>query len=71
MVSKDDQAFRVKLGSKLRAAREGAGLTQAQVAAKAGLNANYYSIVERGEDSLSVERLHRVMKVLGIKSDLL
>lgn len=32
-------------------AREKLGLTQAQVAKKAGINANYYARVERGEPS--------------------
>lgn len=67
----NDASVRMKLGAKLRTAREKAGLTQAQVATKAGLNTNYYAVVERREGNLSVEKLHRIMKVLGIKSDLL
>ncbi len=63
-----DEMARIKLGSKLKAAREKAGLTQAEVATKAGLNANYYAVVERGEGNLSFGKLQRIMKVLDIKS---
>lgn len=68
MISKDDENVRRKLGERLRTAREKAGLTQAQVAEKAGVNANYYAVVERGAGNLSVEKLNRIMRVLGIKS---
>lgn len=44
-----DKLAREKLGSVLREAREGLGLTQADVATKAGVNSNYYAVVERGE----------------------
>lgn len=64
----DDEKVRRKLGERLKSAREKAGLTQAQVATKAGVNANYYAVVERGEGNLSVEKLNRIMRVLGIKS---
>ena len=68
MDNKADEKVRKKLGAQLKAAREEAGLTQAQLAAKAKVNANYYAVVERGEGNLSVEKLQRIMKVLNIKS---
>jgi transcriptional regulator with XRE-family HTH domain len=68
MISNDDEKNRKKLGERLKNAREKLGLTQAEVATKAGLNANYYAVVERGEGNLSFEKLQRIMKVLGIKS---
>lgn len=67
MNSGDKKKFE-KLGNKLRAAREKAGLTQSELAKKAGLNANYYAVVERGEGNLSYEKLERILKVLNIKS---
>jgi transcriptional regulator with XRE-family HTH domain len=63
-----DEKILIDLGKKLKNAREKAGLTQAEVADKAGLNANYYAVVERGEGNLSYEKLQRVLKVLHIKS---
>ncbi|HUD20852.1 MAG TPA: helix-turn-helix transcriptional regulator [Candidatus Saccharimonadales bacterium] len=68
MNSKDDNSIRKELGDKLRRAREKTGLTQAEVAAKAKLNDNYYAVIERGEANPSYEILQRVMKVLEIKS---
>ena len=68
MISKDDEKNRKKLGERLKNAREKLSLTQAEVATKAGLNANYYAVVERGEGNLSFEKLQRIMKVLDIKS---
>jgi len=67
MKSKDEQILK-DLGGKLKAAREKAGLTQQELADKAGINANYYAVVERGEGNLSYEKLQRVLKVLNIKS---
>lgn len=67
MNSKDEKELR-KLGKILKEAREKAGLTQAEVAEKSGINTNYYAVVERGEDNISYKKLQRVLKVLNIKS---
>ena len=58
----------IKLGNQLRKSREGAGLSQATLAKKAGINVNYYAIIERGEKNVSYEKLQRIAKVLNIKS---
>ncbi len=68
MDNEKDQKARNKLGAILKEARLKAGLTQAEVAAKAKVNANYYAIVERGEGTYSFANLQRIMKVLHIKS---
>ncbi len=57
-----------ELGTKLKKAREAAGLTQAQVAAAAGLHVNYYAVIERGGANPSVNKVQSIMKVLNIKS---
>ena len=56
------------LGNKLKDAREKAGLTQLELAEKAGITANYYAVVERGEKNVSYEKLQRILKVLNIKT---
>lgn len=49
-------------------AREKKGLTQAEVAKKAGLkNTNYYAVIERGEVNTSYENIEKISDVLGIK----
>ena len=58
----------IKLGKRLKEAREKAGLSQAEVAGKADINTNYYAIVERGEKNVSFEKLQRILKALNIKS---
>lgn len=65
MNNKDEKILK-DLGDRLKKAREQAGLTQVELAEKAGLNANYYAVVERGEGNLSYEKLQRLLKVLNI-----
>lgn len=67
MNSNDEKIFK-NLGKQLREAREKAGLSQTELAKKAGINANYYAVVERGEKNISYEKLQRILKVLNIKS---
>ena len=68
MVRKDQEKIRKELGEKLRAVREKAKLTQAEVASKAGVHVNYYARIERGEENPSFEKLQSLMKALGLKS---
>ena len=49
MVEKNDENIFKDLGDKLKRAREKAKMTQAEVAAKAGIHVNYYARIERGE----------------------
>ena len=60
----------IKIGNQLRKAREQAGLSQAELAKRAGISTNYYAEVERGEKKISYEKLHSILKVLNIKSPL-
>lgn len=55
------------IGNKLKTAREKAKLTQAEVAHKAGINANYYSRVERGEEQAALDTLEKLSKILKVK----
>lgn len=57
-----------KIGSKLRKARKVLDLTQAEVAEKANINANYYSRIERDEVNPSLDVFESVLKVLKLKS---
>lgn len=54
-----------KLGKNIKKARLKAGLTQAQVAEKAGIHVNYFARIERGEElNPSYEVLKEIVKVL-------
>ncbi|MCL4354355.1 helix-turn-helix domain-containing protein [Patescibacteria group bacterium] len=57
-----------KLGRTLKEAREKKKMTQAEVAEKAGMNTNYYAVIERGEINPSYETLKKIAEALGIKS---
>ena len=59
----DDYAVFVR---HLREAREGAGLTQEQLAARLGLGQSFVSKVERGERRLDVVELGAVCAALGV-----
>lgn len=56
-----------KLGKNLKKARTKSGLTQKQVADKAGVHVNWYARLERGEENASLETLKTLSKVLNIK----
>lgn len=68
MSMKNNKQSRIELGEKLRKEREKAGLTQAEVAAKAEINVSYYAQIERGEVNLSYDKLQSIAEVLEIKS---
>ena len=57
-----------QLGKNIRIARNKIGLTQKQVAYKAGVHTNYYARVERSEEMLSMKTLKAICKVLKVKS---
>lgn len=50
----------------LSEARRKAGLTQAQVAKKAGINANAYAKIERGESNSRIVTLKKIARALEI-----
>lgn len=58
--------FRKEVGERIKAARLKAKLTQAEVAKKAGINTNYYSVIERGEVNTTLEKLQKISKALGL-----
>ena len=59
---------RLEIANNLKEIRLKKGLKQTDVAKAAGLNANYYAKVERGEAKPSVETLEKILKALKVKS---
>lgn len=57
-----------KIGSNIKKAREKSGLTQVEVAEKVGIHSNFFARVERGEETLSLETLEKIAKVLKVRS---
>jgi ribosome-binding protein aMBF1 (putative translation factor) len=58
---------RKPLGQTIRARREALGLTQEQLAEKAGLHWTFISGVERGIRNISILKLHRIATSLGVR----
>lgn len=54
------------LGDELKKAREAAGLTQEQLAFKAGVHRTYVSLLERDRKSPTLDVLFRICKALGV-----
>lgn len=57
-----------EIGKKLKQIRGRGGLTQAEVAKKAGITANYYARIERGEENPSFEVIKGLTFALKVKS---
>ena len=66
-----DEKLQSLLGEAARAARLRLGLTQAEVAEKAGLAQSVYGRIERGMMMPSVPTLRKLCLTLGISSDAL
>ena len=57
------------IGNNLLAIRKKTGLTQAELAEKAGLSDRTYADIERGETNMRVETLLRICRVLKVTPD--
>jgi len=58
-----------QIGKSLKKARKSLGLKQVQVAEKAGITSNYYSMIERGEiENPGSKVITKIAKVLKLKS---
>ena len=58
-----------KIGNKILAFRKAMGLTQAEVAEKAGLADRTYADIERGNVNMRIETLLKICDALGITPD--
>ena len=56
-----------KTADKLKELRMQKGLTQAEVATQAAINANTYAKIERGEQAATVVMLEKIARVLGVE----
>jgi transcriptional regulator with XRE-family HTH domain len=57
----------VRFGHRLRAVRQGRGISQEKLAQLAGLHRTYVSSVERGERNISLLNIESLARALGVK----
>lgn len=61
------EAFRARFGERLRQLRKAAGLTQEELAHRAGMDYKYLGSVERGERNLTIDNIERIVRALGVE----
>ena len=59
----------IEVGKRIRAARTGKGLTQEELAEKAGLSPTHVSVLERGGNSVKLETFISICCALDLSAD--
>lgn len=62
------RGLRGVLAGNLRRLRRARGLSQEELACRAGLNRNYVGMIEREENAATVDVLERLAGVLGVRA---
>jgi transcriptional regulator with XRE-family HTH domain len=63
---KESSQLREKFGQRVRLLRSGRGLTQEQLAERAGISVDFLSLIERGKSSPSFENLDELADALKV-----
>ena len=63
---KETSQLREKFGNRVRLLRSDRGLTQEQLAERAGISVDFLSLIERGKNSPSFENLEPLADALGV-----
>lgn len=61
----------VKFGQRIRELRHALGLSQEELAERAGVHRTYVGMIERGEKNITLKSLAKIAKALGISMDFL
>ena len=57
----------IKFGKKVRAQRLNLGLSQEELASRAGVHRTYIGMIERAEKNITLENIEKVAKALNLK----
>ncbi|MBM3251109.1 MAG: helix-turn-helix transcriptional regulator [Candidatus Nealsonbacteria bacterium] len=57
----------IKFGNKVRKERNKLGLSQEELASKAGVHRTYIGMIERAEKNITLENIEKVAKALNLK----
>jgi transcriptional regulator with XRE-family HTH domain len=56
----------IKFGNRVRDERTKLGISQEELAARAGLHRTYIGMIERAEKNITLENIQKVCKALGL-----
>jgi len=59
----------IKFGKKVREERAGLGLSQEELAGRAGVHRTYIGMIERAEKNITLENIEKIAKALEISLD--
>lgn len=68
MSNSEQEKIRASIGLNIKQIRESKKLTQVEVAELAGIQVNYFAMIERGEVNFTFDKLYRIIKALKVKS---
>jgi len=57
----------IKFGKKVREERDKLGLSQEELAARAGVHRTYIGMIERAEKNITLENIQKICKALNLK----
>lgn len=60
---------RMQFGKRLRELRTKEGLSQEELGFRAGIHRTYIGAIERGEQNLSIDNVHKLAKALKVSVD--
>jgi transcriptional regulator with XRE-family HTH domain len=71
MVGNSSGAYELPFGDALRRVRLAAGMTQEQLALEAGVQRNFISLIETGQNQPTISTIVKLARALGLKASAL
>lgn len=68
MVGKSSGDFELPFGAALRRVRLAAGMTQEQLGLEAGVQRNFISLIETGQNQPTISTIAKLARALGMKA---
>lgn len=68
MVGKSQGDYELPLGAALRRLRRAAGLTQEQLGLESGVQRNFISLIENGQNQPTIGTIVKLARALGMKA---
>jgi transcriptional regulator with XRE-family HTH domain len=68
MVGKSSAGFELPFGAALRRVRLAAGMTQEQLALESGVQRNFISLIETGQNQPTITTISKLARALGLRA---